>query len=93
VRAGDQAAMEIYGTAASHLGMAIANQVTLLNPARLILGGGVLRHAPGLCKVVEEHVRSFTNGNARAAVEVRGAALGDDSGLIGAALLARVPEP
>lgn len=91
--AGDPAAMEIYGTAADYLGLAIANQVTVLNPARLILGGGVLRHAPALCKAVEEHVRVYANANARAAVEVRPAALGDDSGLIGAALLARASGP
>jgi glucokinase len=90
--AGDPAAMEIYGTAANHLGLAVANMVTVLNPARLILGGGVLRHAPGLCKAVEDHVRAYTNANACAAVEVRTAALGDDSGLIGAALLARPPD-
>lgn len=32
---------------------------------------------------------AYANANARAAVQVRTAALGDDSGLIGAGLLAR----
>jgi len=87
--AGDPAAKEIYDAAARHLGVATANQVTVLNPARLILGGGVLNHCPGLRRRVEEHVTAFTNANARKAVQVKPAALGDDSGLIGAALLAR----
>jgi glucokinase len=86
---GDPAAKEIYDQAAFHLGLAVANQVTVLNPARLILGGGVINHCPGLRQRVEEHVYTYANANARAAVQVRSAALGDDSGLIGAALLAR----
>jgi glucokinase len=86
---GDAAAKEIYDTAAFYLGVAVANMVTVLNPARLILGGGVLNHCPGLRQRVEEHVMAFANANARAAVQVKTAALGDDSGLIGAALLAR----
>lgn len=85
---GDPAAKEIYDGAAMFLGLAIANMVTVLNPARLILGGGVINHCPGLRRRVEEHVVTYANANARAAVEVRSAALGDDSGLIGAALLA-----
>jgi len=87
-RLGDPAAREIYDGAAMHLGIAIANQVTVLNPARLILGGGVLTHCPGLRRRVEELVQAYANANARAAVQVKTAALGDDSGLIGAALLA-----
>jgi glucokinase len=86
---GDPAAKEIYDTAALYLGVSVANLVTLLNPARLILGGGVINHCPGLRQRVEEHVLAFANANARAAVQVKTAALGDDSGLIGAALLAR----
>ena len=87
--AGDSAAKEIHDAAALYLGVAIANMVTVLNPARLILGGGVINHSPGLRRRVEEHVMTFANANARAAVQVRTAALGDDSGLIGAALLAQ----
>jgi len=86
---GDPAAKEIYDTAALYLGVAVANMVTVLNPARLILGGGVINHCPALRQRVEDHVMAFTNANARAAVQVKTAALGDDSGLIGAALLAR----
>jgi len=86
---GDPAAKEIYDAAALHLGVATANMVTVLNPARLILGGGVINHCPGLRKKVEEAVLTYANANARGAVEVKSAALGDDAGLIGAGLLAR----
>jgi glucokinase len=85
---GDAVAQGIYGAVAGHLALAIANQVTVLNPARLILGGGVLSRTPGLMQRIRDGVTAWTNTNARAAVTVVSAALGDDSGLIGAGLLA-----
>ncbi|HLL53284.1 MAG TPA: ROK family protein [Myxococcaceae bacterium] len=85
---GDAAAKAIYEAVAGHLSLAIANQVTVLNPARLILGGGVLSRTPGLLQRIRDGVAAWTNANARAAVSVVTAELGDDSGLIGAGLLA-----
>jgi glucokinase len=38
----DPAAVEIYERAAGHLSLSIANQLTVLNPGGLIIGGGVL---------------------------------------------------
>ncbi len=57
--AGDAAAKEIHERAGQMLGMAVANMVTVLNPARLILGGGVLMNCAGLRHHVEEGVRSI----------------------------------
>jgi glucokinase len=85
---GDAVARRIYDAAVGHLSLAIANQLTVLNPARLILGGGVLNRTPGMLKRIREGVSAWTNANARAAVSVVVAELGDDSGLIGAGLLA-----
>jgi glucokinase len=87
-RANDPIALGIYETAVGYLAVAIANQVTVLNPARLIRGGGVLTHAPGMRAKVAEGVAAFASVTSRSAVTVLEAALRDDSGLIGAALLA-----
>lgn len=89
--AGDAAALEVYDFAAECLGLAIANQITMLNPGRLILGGGVLSRCPGLRERVLEHIRAHASVSSRENLAVVDAALGDDSGLIGAALLARPP--
>ena len=86
--AGDLAAREVYERAAQFLAVAVANQVTVLNPARLILGGGVLSHCPGLRRRVVEGVQAWASQTAREGLLVTEAELGDDSGLIGAALLA-----
>ncbi|MGZ3458404.1 MAG: ROK family protein, partial [Archangium sp.] len=86
--AGDIEAREIYERASLMLAIAIANQVTVLNPARLILGGGVLAHCPGIRRRVVEGVQAYASTTAREGLLIIDAELGDDSGLIGAALLA-----
>jgi glucokinase len=86
--AGDAEAREIYERASLMLAIAIANQVTVLNPARLILGGGVLTHCPGIRRRVVEGVQAFASTTSREGLFISDAELGDDSGLIGAALLA-----
>ncbi|MDY7227498.1 ROK family protein [Hyalangium rubrum] len=85
--AGDPAAREIHERAGQMLGMGIANMITVLNPARLILGGGVLMNCPGLRRYVEEGVRALSSTVSREHLSINMAELGDDSGLIGAALL------
>ncbi|HVG61215.1 MAG TPA: ROK family protein [Hyalangium sp.] len=85
--AGDAGAREIYERAGRMLGLAIANMVTVLNPARLILGGGVLMNCPGLRRYIVEGVQAYASNTSREGLLIADAELGDDSGLIGAALL------
>jgi glucokinase len=85
--AGDPGAREIHERAGRMLGLAIANMVTVLNPARLILGGGVLLNCPGLRRYVVEGVQAYASNTSREGLLIAEAELGDDSGLIGAALL------
>lgn len=84
----DPHALALYTHASTQLGLAVANMVTVLNPAMLLLGGGVLTHAPGIKAAVSQCVSEYTLLVSRRVVRIADAALGDDSGLIGAALLA-----
>jgi len=86
--AGDMVARRIYDRATEYLALAVANQVTVLNPSRLILGGGVLNNAPAMRDRVRDGVARFSSRTSAAAVRVVQSELGDDSGIIGAALLA-----
>ncbi|KFE69026.1 ROK family protein [Hyalangium minutum] len=86
--AGDPGAREIHERAGQMLGIAIANMVTVLNPARLILGGGVLMNCPGIRRYVVEAVQTLSSNSSREGLLIAEAELGDDSGLIGAAMLA-----
>jgi glucokinase len=84
---GDPEAIELREDMARLLGVAAANVVTLLNPQKLILGGGVLQGMPGLKTRMIEWIRD-TGGRAHVAqLSIVDAALGDDAGVIGAGLL------
>ena len=85
---GDDYALDLYAEVAPLLGLTIANAVTLLNPKRLILGGGMLSRTP----VLREHIlASFevaVNPPAHENLEIVDTILGDRAGLVGSALLA-----
>ena len=84
---GNAVAQKLYEFVATQLALAIANQVTVLNPAVLVLGGGVLLRSPGLVARIREVVARRSTVSSAKAVRVAMAQLGDDSGLVGAALL------
>lgn len=89
-RAGDVYALELWREAAGYLGVALANAVTLLDPEQLILGGGVLRRTPLLRELTVTALTQHANPPALADLTISDAALGDDAGIVGAALLALV---
>ena len=53
---GDVNAKRLYDFAAGNLALAIANQVTVLNPAVLVLGGGMLSRCPGIVERIRQVV-------------------------------------
>lgn len=85
---GDQYALSLYSEIAPLLGLSAANAVTLLNPGVLILGGGVLDNAPILKAQMLQHFHQFVNPPALEGLQIRDASLGDDAGMLGAALFA-----
>ncbi len=86
-RAGDAYALVLWDEVADLLGTAIANLVTLLNPARLILGGGVLLGCPALADLVRLRFDEAVSISATKGLSVERAWLGDDAGVIGASVL------
>jgi glucokinase len=84
---GDGYARELWAETGELLGTAMANLCTLLNPARLVLGGGVLLGCPNLLRITRAHVGDRTLRAARRGLAVECAGLGDDAGVVGAALL------
>lgn len=85
--AGDAVAAAIHRRAGEALGLAIANQVTVLNPSHLVLGGGVLMNLPRLYAQTVQGIQTLAGAMSRRKLTIAKAALGDDSGLLGAALL------
>lgn len=85
---GDDYALDLYDEIAPLLGVVLANAITILNPSHLVLGGGVLSRTPILKQQILATMQIAANPPALDNLEVVDAALGDDAGLIGSALLA-----
>jgi glucokinase len=88
-RAGDPYARELWEEVGELLGTAIGSLVTVLNPARLILGGGVLLGSQTLDQLVRRYFDASVSVSASRGLTVEHAWLGDDAGVVGAAVLGR----
>jgi glucokinase len=86
-RAGDAYAREVWSEVGELLGTQIANLVTILNPSRLLLGGGVLLGSPALDELVRRFFDEKVSLSATKGLTIEHAWLGDDAGVIGAAVL------
>jgi len=85
--AGDSLAGRIWREAEESLGTLCSNLTSLLNPDRLVIGGGVLAGNPGLLRVIRDTVRSRAITISARHVEVVKSELGDDAVAMGAAAL------
>lgn len=86
-RAGDELAREVMDDAARALGFALGNVICLMNPQRIILGGGVSNAGEQYFETVRAAARANVMPELREAVDIVPAALGDDAPLWGALAL------
>ncbi len=87
-RGGDLEALIILRTAMDHLGRGVANLVSLLNPERVVIGGGLASLGPDLLEPVTAAVHRLANPVAASSVSILLAELGPDAGVLGAAAAA-----
>ena len=85
---GDPLARELFARAAHYVGIGVANLVNLLNPAMVIIGGGVSKAGDLLFAPVRRIVLEEAFKRPAHAVQIVPAALGDDVGAVGAAAVA-----
>jgi glucokinase len=85
---GDDWALGLWTELAPLLAVSLGNAVAILNPERLVLGGGVLARCPTLYQLVETSLMIAGNGPSLEPLTVVLAELGDDAGIVGAAHLA-----
>jgi glucokinase len=90
---GDPLSIRLLDEAGDLLGVALANLITVLNPARLLLGGGVLAGSPRMMRAAVAGVDAHASKASRAALKISEPELGDQAGVVGAALLARASLP
>lgn len=84
---GDPLACFVLAEAGKYLGIALAGIVNLLNPERIIIGGGVAQAGDLLLEPVRWEIRRRALLTAVDVVQVVPAALGTDAGILGAAAL------
>ncbi|MDY7040872.1 MAG: ROK family protein [Chloroflexota bacterium] len=84
--AGDELAQQVLHEAARALGQGIGNAITLMNPQRVVVGGGVAKSGPRYFEVVRTAARA--NVLPGMTVDVVPAELGDDAPLWGGVALA-----
>lgn len=88
---GDAVALDIFQRAAYYLGLALATYVNLVNPECIIIGGGVAESGNLLFQPVRTTVRERALPTL-ADIEIVPAELGQQAGIVGAALLVRALE-
>ena len=88
-RKGNRKAEKIWSSAGRRLGVALTGIVNLLNPDCIVIGGGVANAGRFIFDTVKQTILKRAMPVQARHVKVLKAKLGNDSGLIGAAILAR----
>lgn len=85
----DGLAIEVLSRAGRALGFAIASLVHLFNPEGVAIGGGVIEAGPFLFDPMHEAINEQLLVGFREELQIAPSLLGQDAGLLGAAVLAR----
>lgn len=86
--AGDVIAKKVWEEVGFHLGITLCDIVWLLNPDRIVIGGGVAKAGEYVFGPIRKTLRERTMKIFHEKLEVVPAALGNDAGIIGSAALA-----
>lgn len=89
-KAGDREAVESFRKCAYYLGIGLGIVINLLNPKRILIGGGVVSAGRFLLGPAVEEARRRSHPVSFAGCRIERASLGNDAGLIGAAAWARL---
>lgn len=84
----DELAVLVVDRAAYYLGLACSHIGNLLNPAYIVIGGGVSAAGEYLLEQVRTYFADFSFPNVKKTTHIKLAALGNDAGIVGAAYLA-----
>ena len=88
-KAGDAAALEVVNKYIEYVSLGISNLVTIFQPEKVLVGGGVSGEKDYLINPIREYVaaRDYCKTEKHTFIDV--AALGNDAGIIGAAFLGK----
>jgi len=84
----DRLAIEVFNICIRYWGMAVANLVSLFNPEKIILGGGIFGPAVQFIPAIKKEATKWAQPFSIKQVSIESSALGTDAGLYGAGLMA-----
>ncbi|MBS4209601.1 ROK family glucokinase [Bacillus sp. FJAT-50079] len=85
---GDSLAQETVHDLANYLGLALANVSVVLNPEKIVIGGGVSKAGDGLMTPLTTYFKKYAFKPVAENTEMVLAELGNDAGIVGAAWIA-----
>ncbi len=90
IKRGDGLVLRIVKEASGYIGIAVANLINILSPEVVVLGGGVIealedKIMPLIIETISKNAFPHTTDN----VKIVASKLGDDAGIVGAAILAK----
>ncbi|HAJ57387.1 MAG TPA: hypothetical protein DCL35_06420 [Candidatus Omnitrophica bacterium] len=86
---GDLRALKIWRDAGNIIGLAVSGVLNVFNPEIVVIGGGVAEAGDALFASIRRTVTCHAMEQLKKYVKVKKAALGNDAGVLGAALLAK----
>lgn len=90
IRRGDKFVDQVVEEAAEYTGVAVANLINIFNPEVVVLGGGVIDALEDeMMAIIIETAHDYALAGTDKGIEIRASKLGDDAGIVGAAVLAR----
>jgi len=87
VTAGDLLAIDAVTEGARYLASGLASVISFYNPPRIILGGGLVMAVDLFFETAVRYTRQYAHPIPAATVELARSGLGDDAGIVGAAVL------
>ncbi|HVY68930.1 MAG TPA: ROK family protein, partial [Verrucomicrobiae bacterium] len=91
IRRGDKMVEQIVEEAAEYTGIAVANLINIVNPEVVVLGGGVIDQLEDeMMAIIVETARDYAMTGTAKGIEIVASKLGDDAGITGGAVLARM---
>ncbi len=86
---GDTLSAEIIDYTSDVLGLVIANLATIINPSKVLIGGGVSKAGEGFISGIDNAFRKYALDRVSEICELKVAQLGNDAGIIGAGYLVK----
>ncbi len=80
-------ATQIYKTIGEHIGTALASVINILNPQKIIIGGGIAKAGDILFNPIKDTINKRALKKATKDIEILPAQLGNNAGVMGASLL------